>query len=122
MIGKRNELEQFLQWEEANQDTINIKRSYIDLTGDIVAGLLLSRIIYWHAQSKRGKTKWQVSFVDPRNTSRTCPKCGNIDKKNRKSQSKFKCTCCGYVANADINAACNIACRAVVNQPYAVAV
>ncbi len=64
----------------------------------------------------------EVQFVDPRNTSRTCPKCGNIDKKNRKSQSKFKCTCCGYVANADINAACNIACRAVVNQPYAVVI
>jgi len=60
-----------------------------------------------------------IKFVDPRNTSRTCPKCGNINKKNRKSQSKFECTCCGYVANADINAACNIAGRAVVNLPNA---
>jgi putative transposase len=59
----------------------------------------------------------EVQFVDPRNTSRTCPKCGNIDKKNRKTQSHFECTACGYVANADINAACNIAGRAVVNQP-----
>lgn len=64
----------------------------------------------------------EVKFVDPRNTSRICPKCGNIDKKNRKTQSHFECTCCGYVANADINAACNIAGRAVVNQPYAVVV
>ena len=61
----------------------------------------------------------EVQFVDPRNTSRTCPACGNIDKKNRKTQSIFECTCCGYVANADINAACNIAGRAVVNQPNA---
>jgi IS605 OrfB family transposase len=57
--------------------------------------------------------------VDPRNTSRTCPKCGNIDKKNRKTQSKFECTCCGFVANADINAAGNIAGRATVNSPNA---
>ena len=62
----------------------------------------------------------ELVLVDPRNTSRTCPKCGNVDKKNRKSQSEFECTCCGYVANADINAACNIASRAVVNQPDAV--
>ena len=60
----------------------------------------------------------EIQFVDPRNTSRTCPKCGNIDKKNRKTQSRFECTCCGYVANADINASRNIAARAVVNQPH----
>jgi len=61
----------------------------------------------------------EIQFVDPRNTSRTCTKCGNIDKKNRKTQSHFECTACGFVANADINAAVNIGRRAVVNQPYA---
>lgn len=61
----------------------------------------------------------EVQFVDPRNTSRTCTKCGHIDKKNRKTQSRFECTACGFVANADINAAINISRRAVVNQPYA---
>lgn len=59
----------------------------------------------------------EVQFVDPRNTSRLCPKCGNIDKKNRPNQSTFKCTACGFSANADINAARNIAGRAVVMQP-----
>ena len=58
----------------------------------------------------------ELVLVDPRNTSRTCPVCGNIDKKNRKSQSIFECTVCGYVANADINAAENIR-RAAVNRP-----
>src|SRR5439155_6913863 len=29
--------------------------------------------------------------VDPRNTSRTCPQCGCVDKRNRKSQSEFQC-------------------------------
>lgn len=61
----------------------------------------------------------EIQFVDPRNTSRTCTKCGHIDKKNRKTQSRFECTACGFVANADINAAINIGRRAVVNQPYA---
>ncbi len=57
-----------------------------------------------------------VKLVDPRNTSRTCSKCGHCSKDNRKSQSEFKCLACGFVANADLNAAKNIS-RAAVNQP-----
>lgn len=53
-----------------------------------------------------------VVAVDPRNTSRTCPKCGHCEKANRKSQSEFQCRRCGHTANADINAAINLAARA----------
>ena len=42
------------------------------------------------------------------NTSRLCCKCGSIDRANRRSQPLFKCTNCGYTANADVNAAENI--------------
>ena len=49
-----------------------------------------------------------VVFVDPRNTSRKCSKCGCVDKRSRKSQSNFSCTSCGYTLNADYNAAKNI--------------
>ena len=58
-----------------------------------------------------------VIFVNPRNTSRTCPKCGCVDKRNRVTQSLFSCVSCGHSAPADTNAAVNIAARAVVNQP-----
>jgi putative transposase len=58
-----------------------------------------------------------VKSVDPRNTSRTCPICGYIDKHSRVSQSLFKCVSCGYSAPADTNAACIIASRADINQP-----
>jgi IS605 OrfB family transposase len=58
-----------------------------------------------------------VIAVDPRNTSRTCPACGRIDKANRKTQSKFLCVSCGYSGPADTIAAVNIG-RAAVNQPY----
>jgi len=61
-----------------------------------------------------------ILFVDPRNTSRTCPICGCIDKRNRQSQNSFLCIGCGYSAPADFNAACNIARRAAVVQPNAV--
>ncbi len=55
--------------------------------------------------------------VDARNTSRTCHLCGHCDKGNRKSQAEFECKACGYSANADFNAAVNIAARAAVNRP-----
>lgn len=59
-----------------------------------------------------------VVAVDPHNTSRTCPICGHIDKRNRPNQSTFSCVSCGHFANADTNAAENIRSRAVVNLPH----
>lgn len=58
-----------------------------------------------------------VVAVDPRNTSRTCPCCGHIDKANRKTQDKFLCVDCGFSGLADHIAAINIGSRAAVNLP-----
>lgn len=58
-----------------------------------------------------------VRYVDPRHTSRQCAVCGHTEKANRKTQSHFRCVSCGHVANADQNAAINIAARATVNEP-----
>ncbi len=60
-----------------------------------------------------------VIFVDPRNTSRTCPQCGYIDKRNRVSQCLFSCRSCGFSGLADHIAALNIRSRAATDQPYA---
>ena len=57
-----------------------------------------------------------VVKVNPKNTSRTCSQCGYCNKLNRKSQSVFKCRSCSFLGNADLNAACNIAARALVNR------
>ena len=46
--------------------------------------------------------------VDPRYTSQTCFKCKHVAKENRRTQAKFECVECGYIANADVNAARNI--------------
>ncbi|MCY3987125.1 MAG: transposase [Gammaproteobacteria bacterium] len=51
--------------------------------------------------------------VDPKYTSQTCHACGVIAKRGRKSQSRFECPHCGYVGNADVNAALNILARGV---------
>ena len=55
--------------------------------------------------------------VDPRNTSRTCPGCGSVEKANRVSQAQFLCQSCGLAGLADYIAARNIRARAVVDQP-----
>jgi IS605 OrfB family transposase len=60
----------------------------------------------------------KVVQVDPCNTSRTCPVCGCIDKKNRPTQSQFSCISCGHVAHADYIAAVNISRRGAVNHPH----
>lgn len=61
-----------------------------------------------------------VHFVDPCNTSRTCPVCGHCAKENRKTQSSFVCLSCGFAGLADKIAAENIRVlgRAAVNLPY----
>ena len=56
-------------------------------------------------------------FVDPRNTSRTCPSCGYVAKANRHTRDDFRCEACGYAGAADHIAAMNIAFRGQVNGP-----
>ncbi len=49
-----------------------------------------------------------VVLVEPVNTSRACPACGHVDKRNRHSQSEFQCRRCGHAGPADVIAARNI--------------
>jgi putative transposase len=51
----------------------------------------------------------KVIYVDPRETSKTCPKCRYCSRNNRRTQSVFKCRKCGYESNADRVGAMNIA-------------
>jgi putative transposase len=69
-----------------------------------------------------------VHLVNLRDTSRTCSHCGHCEKANRQSQAEFSCRNpeCGFITNADWNAALNIARKAeaqaqwaAVNRPLA---
>ena len=51
---------EFLLWEQQSRDTIDVKRIYVDVAGDLVTGVLLSQIIYWFLPDKNGKTKLRV--------------------------------------------------------------
>lgn len=57
------------------------------------------------------KTKYaggELIKVNPAFTSQTCPACGAVHQKSRKSQAIFSCVDCAYTDNADYVAAVNI--------------
>jgi DNA replication protein DnaD len=54
------DLNQFFRWEQASRDTIDVKKIYVDMADDLVAGILLSQIVYWFLPDKEGKTKLRV--------------------------------------------------------------
>jgi hypothetical protein len=57
----QSEFDKFLQWEAASRDTVDFKKAYVDMADDLVAGLLLSQIVYWYLPGKDGKSKLRVS-------------------------------------------------------------
>jgi putative transposase len=57
--------------------------------------------------------------VDPRNTSRTCPKCLLTTKKNRQTRDLFRCIDCGWTAPTDYVGARNIQREAAFSLPIA---
>ena len=72
----------------------------------------------WSRLMKRLKDKMDANggklvIVPAAYTSQTCHKCGHVAKENRDSQAAFKCVECGYMTNADVNAAMNILSRAL---------
>jgi putative transposase len=55
------------------------------------------------------KAQGRVEKVNAAYTSQRCSRCGSVDREARESQAVFRCRSCGYRANADYNAARNIA-------------
>lgn len=60
-------------------------------------------------ENKAKENGINVKYINPRNTSKTCSCCGNLEEGQRLTQSDFVCKKCGYKVNADFNAARNIA-------------
>lgn len=54
------DLKKFFRWEEATRDTIDVKKVYVDMADDLIAGVLLSQIVFWFLPNKTGKTKLRV--------------------------------------------------------------
>ena len=61
------------------------------------------------AQRLEHKARGRVEYVPAAYTSQCCSACGTVARESRESQSVFRCVACGFSANADTNAARNIA-------------
>jgi putative transposase len=68
-------------------------------------GVLLSILAYKAASAGR-----VMVAVDPRNTSRTCPRedCGHVAEENRATQALSRCVGCGDIEHADVVGALNV--------------
>lgn len=62
---------------------------------------------------KAARAGVRVLYVDPRGTSRKCPRCSHATRANRPQQGLFRCVACGYQGNADVVGAINIAAAAL---------
>lgn len=51
------DFDEFLEWERKSRETIDFKMIYVDVANDLIAGLLLSQIIYWFLPDKNGQSK-----------------------------------------------------------------
>ncbi|HEY3510756.1 MULTISPECIES: RNA-guided endonuclease InsQ/TnpB family protein [Kribbella] len=73
-------------------------------------------------QRLEDKAAGRVEKIPAAYTSQTCSRCGTRDREARESQAVFRCRTCNYSANADVNAAVNIAAGRAVNARGATAV
>jgi len=64
-------------------------------------GLLVRRL--------KDKAPGRVEEINPAYTSQRCSACGHVASESRESQALFRCAACSHTANADVNAARNIA-------------
>ena len=53
-------LKDLFRVNKAFDEIVTIKGIYIDIVGDLVAGILLSQIIYWFTPNKEGRSKLRV--------------------------------------------------------------
>ncbi len=58
----------------------------------------------WYKLEQSLACKTTIDKVAPNYTSQRRNRCGTTDRKNRKTQSEFRCVSCGHLDNADINA------------------
>lgn len=63
-IGGLKLVNQFLAWERTAEQTIRVKNYYIDVCDDLIAGILLSQIVYWFKPDEDQLPKLRVKRGD----------------------------------------------------------
>lgn len=49
--------EQIIALEQSDRKYVRAKKIYIDMAGDLIAGIVLSEVVYWHTPGKGGKQR-----------------------------------------------------------------
>lgn len=50
----------YKQYEKFTNESFRVNRAYVRIAGDLVSGILLGQIVYWHLPNKDGKSKLRV--------------------------------------------------------------
>ncbi len=64
--GEKYMTPEFTSWvqsEHANKNVFLVKCLYVDMAGDLIAGLLLSQILYWFTPSSKSDEKGKLFLV-----------------------------------------------------------
>jgi putative transposase len=77
----------------------NFNRSLLDVSPRMIRAMLEYKAPWYGSR---------IIVVDPAQTSQCCSACGTVDAASRISRSRFVCTNCGSIFDADLNAAKNI--------------
>ncbi|MFG1706317.1 RNA-guided endonuclease InsQ/TnpB family protein [Nonomuraea sp. M3C6] len=85
-----------------------VRRQRLDGAHKAALALVRAYDVIVHEDLRIVNAGRELIAVNPRNTSRSCARCGHCAKDNRPTQAEFRCTACGHVAHADVNAAINI--------------
>ena len=81
------------------QKQANQNRSLLDVSPRIIRTMLEYKAPWFGSR---------IVVVDPAETSQCCNSCGTVDAESRISRSRFVCTNCGSIFDADVNAVKNI--------------
>lgn len=81
------------------QKKANENRSLLDVSPRMIRTMLEYKAPWFGSR---------IIVVDPAETSQWCNSCGTVDAESRIGRSRFVCTNCGSIFDADVNAAKNI--------------
>ena len=59
-MKKLDTKDDFYELESHSKDIIGLRRMYVDLAEDLVAGVMLSQILFWNVPNKSGRSKLRV--------------------------------------------------------------
>ncbi|MFP3242663.1 MAG: transposase [Caldisphaera sp.] len=99
------------QYDEICVEDLNVKEMVEDSKSKTLRKHILQSnfsTFMIHLSYKASSASRRVVKVDPRNTSKTCAKCGHVKNDLTLADCVFSCPNCGWTVDSDYNASLNI--------------